>query len=61
AQDLIGTEVEQVPHTLVVHLLDQRIIVVDGTSYRIHVKTMVVAVKVSFILNCELVDVQDGD
>jgi hypothetical protein len=49
-QDLVGEEVEQVPHSLILHLIDQRLVDVEGKRYRIIVRTVVVAEKVTYIL-----------
>jgi hypothetical protein len=49
-QGLIGEEVEQVPHSLLLHLIDQRLVDVEGKRYRIQVRTVVVAEKVTYIL-----------
>lgn len=49
-QDLIGEDVEKVPHALMLHLIDQRIVDVEGKRYRIYVKTIIVAEKVTYIL-----------
>jgi len=50
-QNLIGEEIEKVHHTLVIHLLDRRILEVDGKRYQLQVKTIVIAPKMTFVLN----------
>jgi len=61
AQAIIGTEVKQVPHTLIRHLLDQRLIEVGGDKYRLHLKTIIVAEKTTFLLDYEAADEQHGE
>ena len=50
-QSLIGENLEKIPHTLVVHLLDQRIVEVEGMHYRLQVKTVVIAEKITYVLH----------
>jgi hypothetical protein len=50
-QSLIGEDLEKIPHTLVVHLLDQRIVEVEGKQYRLQVKTVVIAEKITYVLH----------
>jgi Fe-S cluster biosynthesis and repair protein YggX len=49
-QDLIGEDVEKVPHALMLHLIDQRIVEVEDKRYRIQVRTIIVAERVTYIL-----------
>lgn len=49
-QDLIGEEIEKVHHSLVIHLLDRRLLEVEGKRYRLQVKTVVIAPKLTFVL-----------
>lgn len=49
-QGLIGEELETIPHTLVVHLLDQRIMDVEGKRYRLQVRTVILAEKITYVL-----------
>lgn len=49
-QSLIGEELEKVPHTLVVHLLEQRLVEIEGKHYRLHVRTVIMAEKVTYVL-----------
>lgn len=53
-QDLIGENVETVPHALILHLIDQRIVDVEGKRYRIQVKTVIVAETVTYVLRYAL-------
>jgi len=49
-KDIIGEELEKLPHSLVVRLLDQRIIEADGKKYRIQVRTVIMAQRITFVL-----------
>jgi Fe-S cluster biosynthesis and repair protein YggX len=60
-QDLVGEEVEKVPHSLILHLIDQRLVDVEGKRYRIQVRTVIVAEKVTYILRYAPVQEQDDD
>jgi Fe-S cluster biosynthesis and repair protein YggX len=51
-QGLIGEEVEKIPYTLVVHLLDQRIVEAGGERYRLSVQTVILAEKLTYVLRC---------
>ncbi|MDW7649868.1 MAG: hypothetical protein SCK29_08550 [Bacillota bacterium] len=48
--DLIGEEPEKIPHSLVVHLLDGRIIEVEEKRYQLQVKTVILAETVTYVL-----------
>ncbi|EEG77135.1 hypothetical protein [Dethiobacter alkaliphilus] len=50
-QDLIGEEVEKVPHALLRHLIDQRIVDVEGKRYRLQAEMIIVAPKVTYVLD----------
>ena len=50
-QNLIGEEIEKVHHLLVIHLLDRRLIEIEGKLYRLQVKTLIIAPKMTFVLN----------
>lgn len=50
-QNFIGEDVETLPHTLVVHLLDQRIVEADGKRFRLIVKTVIIAEKLTYVLD----------
>lgn len=54
-KDLLGEEIKKVPHPLVMHLIDQRQLEVDEKNYRLAVRTMVLAEKVTFFLSYALV------
>lgn len=49
-QNLVGEDLEKVPHSLVVHLLDQRVIEIEGKRYRIQVQTVVMAETLTYVL-----------
>ncbi|NLZ38170.1 MAG: hypothetical protein GX893_01000 [Firmicutes bacterium] len=61
AQAIIGTEVEKVPHTIIGHLLDQRLIEVNGKKFLLHLKTIIIAEKVTFLLKYETADGQSDE
>ncbi|MBS4032495.1 MAG: hypothetical protein KGZ63_13895 [Clostridiales bacterium] len=50
-QNLVGEEVETIPYPLVVHLLDQRIVEADGKHFRLTVKTVIIAEKLTYVLD----------
>ena len=50
-QDLIGEEVEKVPHALIRHLIDERIVEVEGKRYRLEAEMIIVAEKVTYVLD----------
>lgn len=50
-QDLIGEEVETVPYALIRHLIDERIVEVEGQRYRLHADTIIVAPKITYVLD----------
>lgn len=50
-QNLVGEEVETIPYTLVVHLLDKRIVEADGKRFRLAVKTVIIAEKLTYVLD----------
>lgn len=61
-QDLIGEELETIPHTLVVHLIDQRIVDVEGKRYRLQVRTVVLAEKLTYVLRyAQQVELNDDE
>jgi len=49
-QHLIGEEIDQIPHTLVVQLLDRRILEAGGKRYRITVQTVILSEKLTYVL-----------
>jgi hypothetical protein len=50
-QNLVGEKVETIPYKLVVHLLDQRIVEADGKRFRLVVKTIIIAEKLTYVLD----------
>ncbi len=60
-QNLIGEEVESIPHTLVVNLLDKRIVEADGKQFRLSVKTIIIAEKLTYVLDHAPQEKQNDD
>lgn len=57
-KDLIGENVDNLNPELIMSILDNRIIVVDGTQYRLNVRTVIIARKLEvYILTNQI---QDG-
>ena len=61
-QDLIGEEVDKVPHALLKHLIDQRIVEVEGKRYRLQVEMIIVAQKDTYVLDyAQQTEVRDSE
>lgn len=60
-RDLLGEEVEKVSPMVALRLLDQRIVEVDGKDYRLHVHSLIIAEKLTFLLRYAPVARKDDD
>lgn len=52
-ENLIGEELETLSPSLAVHLLDGRIVEADGKHYRLHVRTLIMTERLTYILHYE--------
>lgn len=53
AQNLIGENIEDISWVIAVDLFDNRIIEADEQKYRLHVETLVISEKITYIMNYE--------
>lgn len=59
-ENLVGEELETLSPHLAVHLLDNRIVEAEGRHFRLQVRTLVMAEKLTYILHYEPADAPDA-